>query len=115
MEPTNIEQQSFTFSRRASIYEIRAQEWIAQHPQVFALFERFALQMAERGRRFGMKQLAERVRWEVLATWEKDAAGYRINNNIVAYLGRELMRRYPHLAEYIETRQIRARQVEVIQ
>lgn len=115
MNTQTIEQGTFTFSRRASIYEIRTQEWIAQHPQVFAMFERFALDMASRGRKFGMKQLAERVRWEVLATWEKDAAGYRINNNIVAYLGRELMRRHSHLAEYIETRQIRARQVEVMQ
>lgn len=108
------EQNTLPFVKRASIYEVAAAEWIDQHPAVFALFERFALDMASRGRRFGMKQLAERCRWEVLATWEKDEAGYRINNNIVAYLGRELVKRHPHLAEYIETRCIRARQVEIV-
>lgn len=110
----NEEQTTLPFCRRASVYEIQAQDWISTNPAAFALFERFALEMAARGRRFGMKQLAERCRWEVLATWEKDADGYRINNNIVAYLGRELVRRHPHLSEYLETRQIRARQVEVI-
>lgn len=89
--------------------DIRAQAavWIADNPQAFALFERFALALAERGRSFGMKALAERVRWEVLQTWADDAAGYKLNNNLVAYIGRELVARHPSLAGFIEFRKCR--------
>lgn len=85
----------------------RAADWITANPQAFALFERFALQMAERGRSFGMKALAEKVRWEVMATWDKDADGYRLNNNLTAYLGRELVARHPELEPFIEFRRCR--------
>lgn len=107
-------QPSLQFTERKSVYAIQAEQWIADSPRAFALFERFALQMVERGRRFGAKQLAERVRWEVAAQWEKDQDGYRLNNNIVAYVARELIRRHPEIELYLETRQIRAREVEVV-
>lgn len=82
----------------------KAAAWIDQNPQAFKLFERFALQMARQGRPFGMKALAERVRWEVMQTWADDAAGYKLNNNLVAYLGRELVARHPQLRELVEFR-----------
>ena len=64
------------FDQQAKLRQAAA-DWIEANPRAFALFERFALSLAERGRSFGMKALAERVRWEVLATWEKDAEGYQ--------------------------------------
>lgn len=80
----------------------QAEDWMATNPDAMRLFESFALQMASTGRKFGMKLLAERVRWECqIAQGEHD---YKINNNYVAYIGRELIRRHPHLAELIETR-----------
>ena len=85
----------------------QAAEWIEANPRAFALFERFALGLAAQGRSFGMKQLAERVRWEVLATWDKDADGYRLNNNLPAYIGRELVTRHPELEPFIEFRRCR--------
>lgn len=88
-------------------HRAQAAAWIADNPQAFALFERFALQMAARSRSFGMKALAEKVRWEVMATWDKDADNYRLNNNLPAYLGRELVARYPELAAFIEFRRCR--------
>lgn len=60
--------------------------------------------MAERQRKFGMKALAERVRWEVMTTWDKDTDGYRVNNSIVAYIGRRLVEHHPVLKDYIEFR-----------
>lgn len=94
------------FDQQAKLRKAAA-DWIIANPQAFALFERFALNMAASGRRFGMKALAERVRWEVLATWEKDADGYRLNNNLPAYLGRELVARHPELANFLEFRRCR--------
>lgn len=94
------------FEQQAKLRQAAA-DWIAANPQAFTLFERFALQMAERQQKFGMKALAERVRWQVLATWDKDADGYRLNNNLTAYIGRELVARHPELAGYIEFRRCR--------
>ena len=85
-------------------HRARARQWIEDNPQVFALFERFALQMVERGKRFGIGQLAERVRWEVAMSWDKDDQGFRINNNYRAYLARELIKRHPQIEPFIEMR-----------
>lgn len=79
-----------------------ARAWMDENPEVVALFERFALELAGKGRRFGMKLLAERVRWEC-AFFYADS-DFKINNNHVAYVARELIRRHPMLAELIETR-----------
>lgn len=84
-----------------------AADWIETHPQAFALFERFALARAARGKRVGVKALAERVRWEVEEAIEKDGEGFRLNNDLPAYIARELVRRHPHLAEFIEFRRCR--------
>lgn len=89
-------------------YRAKAERWVKEHPHVFALFERFALQMVERGRRFGIGQLAERVRWEVAMSWTKDDDGFRINNNHRAYLARELINRHPKVADFIELRRLRS-------
>lgn len=79
-----------------------AAAWMAEHPEAMRLFERLALVAAGRGRRFGMKALAERVRWEF--SIERNDDEYKINNNHVAYVGRELVRRHPHLGKLIEFR-----------
>lgn len=101
-----MDNQPTLFDKQAKLRQAAA-DWVTANPQAFALFERFALEMAARGHRFGMKALAERVRWQVLATWEKDAAGYRLNNNLTAYLGRELVARHPSLKPFIEFRRCR--------
>ena len=49
-------------------YRAKAEAWVKEHPEVYTLFERFALQLADRRRHFGMKQIAERVRFEVALT-----------------------------------------------
>lgn len=85
-------------------YRARAEAWAKENPQVFALFEKFALEMAHRGRQFGMKALAERVRWQVMASWDKDEDGFRINNNLPSHVGRMLVEKHPHLAQFIQFR-----------
>jgi hypothetical protein len=72
-------------------YRARAEAWAKENPQVFALFEKFALRAADRKRRFGMKALAETVRWEVMMRWDKDEEGFRINNSYTAHIGRMLV------------------------
>jgi hypothetical protein len=67
-----------------------------------ALFERFALDAASRERRFGVKALAERVRWECMIS--RDGNDWKINNSYVSTIARELVRRHPELLEFIEFR-----------
>jgi hypothetical protein len=87
--------------------EAAYRRWLETHPEVRKLIERFALEMAGKHRRFGVRLLTERVRWEVLTTWVEDEDGYKINNNFNAYLARDLIAKYPALEALIETRTIR--------
>lgn len=59
------------------------------------------------GRRFSVKTLLEVVRWELPVALGKDAAGFRINNNLAAYLARELIEEVPAVADLIEMRRVR--------
>ena len=87
--------------------EEKYKAWVTAHPTVWALFERFALDMLVRRRRFGIGALTERVRWEIQTTWFLDAEGYKVNNNHRAYLARDLIGRYPEMAQYLETRKVK--------
>lgn len=97
------EQAAFNFDQQAKLRKAAA-DWITANPQAFALFEKFAFRMAEKRRKFGVKGLAEFVRWHIAMEWERDAEGFKLNNNLPSYLGRELVARHPELAEYIEFR-----------
>lgn len=92
--------------------ERRYRVWRAEHPATLALFRRFAREMLRHNRRFGIWLLANRVRWEVFTQIAKDADGYRINNNLLAYLARDLIRTMPELAPLLETRRVRSTDVE---
>ncbi len=81
--------------------------WLATHEKVFALFERFALELLAGRRRFGIGMLAERVRWEVHTTWADDIDGFRINNNHRAYIARDLIAKYPDLDALLATRLVK--------
>ena len=82
-----------------------AERFLREHPHVYALFERFALQMAARGRRFGISLLTERVRWEAATTWDPDERGFKINNNHRAYIARQLIEDHPELEELLTCRE----------
>lgn len=81
-----------------------AELFIGSQPKVYALFERFALQMLERGRSFGISLLTERVRWEVVMTWDPDDRGFKINNNHRAYIARRLIQDHPRLEALVQCR-----------
>jgi hypothetical protein len=75
--------------------------WISENRGVYSLFLKFAQEMASKGRCFGVKMLAERVRWECLVLLNGD---YKINNNYVAYIARRLVMEDPSLGRYIRFR-----------
>jgi hypothetical protein len=83
-----------------------AATWVAANPQAYALFARFALEARAQGRRFGVKLLTERVRWECMVT-TRDGAGYKINNNYHAYIARKLLQDHPQLEGFLRFRRTR--------
>jgi hypothetical protein len=85
--------------------------WKEDNPGVFKLFEHFAMQMLQQGKRFGIGMLAERVRWEVRTTWAPDQDGFKMNNNHRAYIARDLIAKYPALADLLETRVVKGEEV----
>ncbi len=78
-----------------------AEQWMDDHPQVMDLYRKFARERLATGRRFGLKALTERVRWECAAAGGDD---FKINNNWPAYIARRLAREIPEIAGLIECR-----------
>jgi hypothetical protein len=86
-------------------YRDQAETFIKENPAIWSAFVRFAQEAAACGGVIGAKFIAERVRWEMRVV--KRAPGFKINNNHVAFLARELVRRHPELAELIRFRRAR--------
>ena len=89
----------------ARSHRAKAREWMDANPKAMALFDRFAMQMATRGRKFGIGLLTERVRWEGVIA--RDAGKkYKVDNNYRAYVARDLLRRHPCLAGLLTFRRV---------
>lgn len=91
------------FPRNANEANYRA--WAIKNPDVIAMFLRFSRERMALGRSFGMKALWERVRWEEPIGIER-TDGWRLNNNHVSYVARDLLAIEPRLADYITTRRV---------
>lgn len=79
-----------------------------KNPQVYLLFERFALQLINAGKdKLGSKMIMERIRWEITTGGAKDKDGFKINNNYTAYYSREFIKKHPQYRDYFEFRTIR--------
>ncbi len=85
-----------------------ATAWMDENVIVMDHFRRFAEQMRERNRKFGMKLIAERVRWEMHLRGADDESDFNVNNNYVAYISRRLCQDDPRLADLIRCRVTRA-------
>jgi len=85
----------------------KTEEWIANNPSIYLLFEKFAREMVSIGKKFGVKLLAERVRWECHVTHSIDDTGFKVSNNYTAYIARRLAQDIPGLEELIVFRQTR--------
>ena len=79
-----------------------AEKWMDEHPREMNYFRKFAEQMRCHNRQFGIKLLAERVRWEahILST----DGDFKICNSFTAYIARRLCQEDPRLAELIRCR-----------
>ena len=80
----------------------------AAHPDVFALFVRFAREAKQSGReRFGAKAIMERLRWHLATSSSGEAP--KINNNYTSRYARKLAELYPHeFGSFFEMRELRS-------
>ncbi len=79
-------------------------EWLENHRQVYAEFKRFAYALKSAGReKIGAKMIAERIRWES-AIRKREGDEYRVNNNYVSFMAKELAREDESFAELFEFR-----------
>lgn len=87
-------------------WKVLTERWIQQNPAIIEVFLRLARSKAGRGKKFGIGQLTEVVRWECddASIYGKD---FRINNNFRAYIARWLIVLDPMLEKYIEFRETR--------
>lgn len=76
--------------------------WMDANPKAMAQLLRFALDAKRGGIRVGIALLVERVRWFGIVE-QRDAEGYKINNNFRSHLARRLML-HAELLDYFETR-----------
>lgn len=78
-----------------------------QYPQVYRLFEKFAIELLTNGwKRIGSKMIIERIRWE-FALNVKDDRGFKINNDFTCYYSRLFMKNNPQYGDCFETREIK--------
>jgi len=92
---------------KPSIQE-RYEAWRARNPGLIKQFEVYALVAQARGRRVGMKALAERVRWDYTFSVDRVNEPFRFNNDYTSRIARELIALHPELENVIETRGLKS-------
>lgn len=90
---------------KATDHYVATQRWIEDNPKAYALFRKYALELAKRRTKIGIGLIAERVRWEAVFEWGKD--DFKINNNYRAYIARRLVAENPELEGKFEFRAAR--------
>jgi hypothetical protein len=95
---------------RADRYDDDARDFLAEHPDVWALFVRFARELIASGRPHGgAKAIWERIRWERATSAHRGRdVDFALNNNLVAPLARIFAATYPEHAEFFRFRERRA-------
>jgi hypothetical protein len=86
-------------------YPVRFHE---HNPQVMELLARLTRRARARSasQRVGFRMVWEMARWMYVRS-TRDDSGFKLNNCLQYFYSRELMRRYPDLADVFETRERR--------
>lgn len=88
----------------------RFEDFHLTHPQVYLLFEKFALALINKGhKKLGAKMIVERIRWEITFEHQvNDSEGFKINNDFVAHYARMFIKNHPTYKDYFEFRIIKS-------
>ncbi len=78
--------------------------WRNAHPRPYGVFEELALDAWDRGfPRIGGQLIFEKMRWELMITGY-DGSAFKLNNNFISRLAREVMFRNPRVNGLFELR-----------
>ena len=77
--------------------------WKKKNPDVFEKFRELCLQMASRGRFFGIRLVSNKIRWDYAFEYDEE---FKISNNYTALITRELMIDHPELKQYLTIKKI---------
>jgi len=72
-----------------------------KHPEIYAMFCRFALQVAKRRKYYSAKSVFHRIRWETMITERGD---FKIDDGWIAHYARKFMSDYPQYDGFFGTR-----------
>ena len=85
----------------------RADAFLEKYPEVYELFKFYALELLRAGRtRYSARTIVERVRWHQ-AIESRDAGGYKINNNHIAWFARRLIEEDARFEPFFALRELR--------
>lgn len=104
-----IDDDLFGYDRTPALSKMFAdyKKWDEKNPHFYPLFERFALQLADRGhRQIGVALIFERIRWESMI--RTDGEPWKLNNNYRAIYARRFMRDHPRFDELFRLRELTA-------
>jgi len=107
-EPTNVEptrKVSHTDDLRAA-----ALEWIRANPEVYATLRTMAVARVRDERCFSLQELAETVRWnsDALGTGGGEPDQFKLNNNHIPYIARQIVADRPEVEPWIRFRKTRS-------
>jgi hypothetical protein len=97
-------QRAFSFD--ADIQQ-RFEDFDRANPKVYRLLVYYARAAKHAGKRVGIRAIWERMRWEI--TIEKRWSGeFKLNDHLTSRYARKIMEQEPDLADFFETRKLRA-------
>ncbi len=82
-------------------WKLGAALWIKKNPKIAQLYFDYAKEMANAKRRFGIKLVAERVRWDM---YFKIGESYKVNNNHTPYIARWIIAKDSSIEKYMRFR-----------
>jgi hypothetical protein len=87
--------------------QARFEQFDREHPDVYALFKRFAQELRDGGREhYGARAIMERIRWH-MATSSQGTADFKINDHYAPRYARKLIAECPEFAEFFELRRLK--------
>lgn len=102
-----VAQQQLSFYERA--HEASFRQWLNENPNMWTLFVRFTQAVIASGHaHYSADAICHRIRWHVHVE-TRDPAGFKINNNHVAFLARRFEAVYPEHAGFFRMREQRSR------
>jgi hypothetical protein len=83
------------------------EEYHSTNPEVFQLFEKFTLQVAQRRRKYSAKAIFHRIRWEMAMT-KNENEEFKIDDGWISHYARLFVKLHPRHVDLFE---FRSRQV----